>query len=449
LEVLILNAVVIAVIVMLILSLLRINVVFALVVGSFIGGLSGGLDVATTIQTFTDGLGANANVALSYAMLGAFAVALSKTGLPDAMVSGAIKLVGREGETKRKTLSKVLIILMILIMAIFSQNVIPVHIAFIPVLIPPLLKVLNELQVDRRLIATVLTFGLITPYMFLPVGFGAIFHEIMQKNMEESGLTVSLADIPTAMAIPALGMIVGLLIAVFFTYRKNRHYETREVDGQAMSNPYTKKTLSIAIISIILSLSVQLYLSQKLGVEGMIFGALAGLIVLYISGVLKRKEADFVITNGMKMMAFIGFVMITASGFASVLKETGHVELLVTDGVNFINGNQSIGALLMLLVGLLVTMGIGSSFSTIPIITTIFVPLCLELGFSPMATIAIVGTASALGDAGSPASDSTLGPTSGLSADGNHNHIWDTCVPTFIHYNIPLVIFGWIAAIIL
>jgi predicted histidine transporter YuiF (NhaC family) len=285
--------------------------------------------------------------------------------------------------------------------------------------------------------------------MFLPVGFGAIFHEIMQKNIEESGLTVSLADIPTAMAIPALGMIVGLLVAVFFTYRKNRQYETREVVGQEMNNPYTKKTLSIAIISIILSLSVQLYLSQKLGVEGMIFGALAGLIVLYISGVLKRKEADFVITNGMKMMAFIGFVMITASGFASVLNETGHVDLLVEDGANLINGNQAIGALLMLLVGLLVTMGIGSSFSTIPIITTIFVPLCLELGFSPMATIAIVGTASALGDAGSPASDSTLGPTSGLSADGNHNHIWDTCVPTFIHYNIPLIIFGWIAAIIL
>jgi len=66
-----------------------------------------------------------------------------------------------------------------------------------------------------------------------------------------------------------------------------------------------------------------------------------------------------------------------------------------------------------------------------------------------MATIAIVGTAAALGDAGSPASDSTLGPTSGLAADGNHHHIWDTCVPTFVHYNIPLIIFGWIAALIL
>lgn len=443
------NAVIIAVLVMLILSLLRINVVFALVIGALIGGLTGGLDVATTIQTFTNGLGGNATVALSYALLGAFAVALSKTGLPDAIVEGAIKLVGREGEARRKTLSKVLIILLILIISIFSQNVIPVHIAFIPVLIPPLLKVLNELQVDRRLIATVITFGLITPYMFLPVGFGAIFHEIMQTNMEQSGLVVSLADIPAAMSIPAIGMVLGLLTAIFISYRKKRIYETREVAGQEASNTYTAKSLVIAIVAIIVSLSVQLYLSQQLGVEGMIFGALAGVVVIYLGGSLKRNEADVIMTNGMKMMAFIGFVMITASGFASVLKETGHVELLVKDAASLIGGNHAIGALLMLLVGLLVTMGIGSSFSTIPIITTIFVPLSLELGLSPMATIAIVGTAAALGDAGSPASDSTLGPTSGLAADGNHNHIWDTCVPTFIHYNIPLILFGWIAAIIL
>ncbi|MGN7939213.1 Na+/H+ antiporter family protein [Virgibacillus sp. 6R] len=443
------NAVVIAVIVMLILSLLRINVVFALVVGSLVGGLTGGLGIATTIETFTGGLGGNATVALSYALLGAFAVALTKTGLPDAVVAGAIKLVGREGETKRKTLSKVLIIFMILIMAIFSQNVIPVHIAFIPVLIPPLLKVLNELQVDRRLIACVLTFGLITPYMYLPVGFGAIFHGIMKQNIEDAGLVIALSDIPNAMMIPSLGMVVGLLVAVFISYRKKRVYETREIEGQEMSNPYTNKSIVIAIIAIVVSLAVQLYLSQVIGVEGMIFGALAGLVVLYVSGILKLKEADIVITNGMKMMAFIGFVMITASGFASVLKETGHVDKLVADAVDLINGNQTVGALLMLIVGLLVTMGIGSSFSTIPILTTIFVPLCLELGFSPLATIAIVGAASALGDAGSPASDSTLGPTSGLAADGNHNHIWDTCVPTFLHYNIPVILFGWIAAIVL
>ena len=63
--------------------------------------------------------------------------------------------------------------------------------------------------------------------------------------------------------------------------------------------------------------------------------------------------------------------------------------------------------------------------------------------------VSIVGTAGALGDAGSPASDSTLGPTSGLNVDGQHNHIWDTVVPTFLHYNLPLLAFGWVAAMVL
>ncbi|EGQ26454.1 gluconate:H+ symporter family transporter [Sporosarcina newyorkensis 2681] len=107
------------------------------------------------------------------------------------------------------------------------------------------------------------------------------------------------------------------------------------------------------------------------------------------------------------------------------------------------------GAALLLLIGLLVTMGIGTSFGTVPILAAVFVPICMVMGFSPLATIALIGTAGALGDAGSPASDSTLGPTSGLNADGKHHHIWDTCVPTFLHYNIPLFIFGILAAAIL
>ncbi|ASB90609.1 Putative amino acid transporter YuiF [Bacillus sonorensis] len=203
------------------------------------------------------------------------------------------------------------------------------------------------------------------------------------------------------------------------------------------------------MLAIAVSLSVQLYLSQSLDVDGMIFGALSGLVVLFVSGAMKKGEADELITNGMNMMAFIGFVMLAAAGFASVLEKTGDVKALVEASTGMISHNQVIGALLMLVVGLLITMGIGSSFATIPIITTIFVPLCLQLGFSPMATIAIIGTAAALGDAGSPASDSTLGPTSGLNADGQHHHIWDTCVPTFIYYNIPLILFGWIAAMVL
>ena len=154
-------------------------------------------------------------------------------------------------------------------------------------------------------------------------------------------------------------------------------------------------------------------------------------------------------TSGMKMMALIGFIMITAQGFAAVMTATGQVETLVDASAALFGSNKAMGALVMLIVGLIVTMGIGSSFSTLPIIATIYVPLCLALGFSPAATVAIVGAAGALGDAGSPASDSTLGPTAGLNADGQHDHIRDSVIPTFLHYNLPLIVSGWVAAMVL
>ncbi|MFD1358680.1 Na+/H+ antiporter family protein [Fictibacillus halophilus] len=438
------NAVVLAVAVMLVLSLLRIHVVVALLVGSLTGGFIAGMGLTETITVFTEGLGSNAVIALSYALLGSFAVALSRTGLPALMVNKAILLVGREGETRKKSLSKVLILFIILMISSFSQNLIPVHIAIIPIFIPPLLHVLNELQLDRRLVATVITFGLITPYMWFPVGFGGIFHEILQTNMKDSGLTVKMDQIPTAMTIPSLGMIAGLLIAVFITYRKPRSYENKIVDSaNSEAAVYTKRSIITAVLAIAATLFVQLQ------TDSMIFGALSGIILLYFSGQLKLKSSDVVLTEGMKMMSYIGFVMISAAGFAAVMRETGEVETLVKDSAAFIGNSAALGVFLMLVIGLLVTMGIGSSFSTIPIITTIFVPLAGELGLSVMATIALIGTAAALGDAGSPASDSTLGPTSGLNVDNQHNHIWDTCVPTFLHYNLPLIAFGFIAAMVL
>ncbi|GGB46590.1 Na+/H+ antiporter family protein [Fictibacillus barbaricus] len=438
------NAVVLAVAVMLVLSLLRIHVVVALLVGSLTGGLLAGMGLTETITVFTEGLGSNAVIALSYALLGSFAVALSRTGLPELMVSKAVLLVGREGEGRKKSLSKVLILFVILMISCFSQNLIPVHIAIIPIFIPPLITILNELELDRRLVATVITFGLITPYMWFPVGFGGIFHEILQTNMKDSGLTVDLDQIPSAMTIPSLGMIVGLLVAVFISYRKPRKYEDKIANTfEAEKTNYTKQSIIVAVLAIAATLVVQLK------TDSMIFGALSGIIVLYFSGKLKLNTSDRLLTEGMKMMSFIGFVMIAAAGFAAVMRETGEVETLVKDSVALIGNSTALGVLLMLVIGLLVTMGIGSSFSTIPIITTIFVPLSAELGLSVMATIAVIGTSAALGDAGSPASDSTLGPTSGLNVDNQHNHIWDTCVPTFLHYNLPLIAFGFIAAMVL
>ena len=168
-----------------------------------------------------------------------------------------------------------------------------------------------------------------------------------------------------------------------------------------------------------------------------------------LTGAIRWRKADDVFTQGMKMMSLIGFIMITAQGFASVMNATGSVKPLVQAAAHMFAGNRAAAAFAMLLVGLIVTMGIGSSFSTLPIITTIYVPLCMSLGFSTLATVSIIGTAGALGDAGSPASDSTLGPTAGLNADGQHDHIKDSVIPTFLHFNIPLLLAGWVAALVL
>ena len=438
------NAVIAAVGIMLVLSLCRVHVVVALIVGALVGGLLGGLGVEGTLAAFNQGLGGGATVALSYALLGAFAVAIAKSGLAHALADKAMILVGRQ-EGSGGFWLKWLLLALLLAVAIASQNILPIHIAFIPLLVPPLLYVLSKLQLDRRLIACVLTFGLVTPYMFLPVGFGGIFlNEILLSNVAKAGVDIGGISVSQAMAIPVLGMLCGLLVAVLFSYRGKRVYDLAKIEQvERVDVAYNPLSLLVAGVAIAAAFFVQLWL------DSMIIGALVGFVIFSLSGVVRWKEADGLFTEGMKMMAMIGFIMIAAAGFAEVMKATGEVKTLVDGAAELIGHDKAIGALLMLLVGLLVTMGIGSSFSTVPIIAAIFVPLGLQLGFSPLAIVSIVGTAGALGDAGSPASDSTLGPTAGLNVDGQHNHIWDSVVPTFLHYNLPLLAFGWLAAMVL
>ncbi|MBZ0335402.1 Na+/H+ antiporter family protein [Marinobacter sp. AL4B] len=439
------NAVVAAVLIMLVLSLCRIHVVVALIVGAISGGLVAGMSLESTIDAFNAGLGGGATVALSYATLGAFAVAIGKSGLAHALADKALALVGKQDEGGAATGIRFMIIGLLVAVAMSSQNILPIHIAFIPLVVPPLLYVMAKLHMDRRLVACALTFGLITPYMFLPVGFGGIYlNEILLANVADNGVDASELNVMSAMALPALGMLVGLLIAVFFSYRGGRGYDLELISQtERVDVKYSPKTLIMALIAIVVAFVVQLWLGS------MILGALAGFVLFNLSGVVKWQEADDLFTEGMKMLAMIGFIMIAANGFAEVMRETGDIANLVEGSVAAIGENKPLAALLMLVVGLLITMGIGSSFSTIPIIAALYVPLALQMGFSPLAIVALVGTAGALGDAGSPASDSTLGPTAGLNVDGQHNHIWDTVVPTFLHYNLPLLGFGWLAAMVL
>lgn len=432
------NAVIVAVAVMLILSLLRINVVLSLVLGAFVGGLTSGMSIEATVESFTEGLGAGATIALSYGLLGGFAIAIAKTGIPELMITGMLNILN--SESNRKGLVKVLIFFLIFLMSILSQNVIPIHIAFIPLLIPPVLKILNLLEVDRRQVATLIAVGLIGTYSFVPAGFGAIFQDIVATQVSEAGMVVSSRDVPVAMAIPVLGMLIGLITA-FIVYRKPRHYKNNDIEADSLHVNVSKVVMFSTALALIVSLCAQVF------TDSMIVGSFAGIMIMYFTGALKWKEADDILSEGMKMMAFIGFVMIAANGFAAVINATGHVDSLITSSISILKGNRSLAVFIMLVIGLVVTMGIGSSFATVPIIATLFVPLAQGLGMSPLAILCLIGTAGALGDAGSPASDSTLGPTAGLNVDGQHHHIWDTCVPTFIFINIPLILFGWIACV--
>ena len=437
------NSVIIAVMVMVLLSLVRVNIVIALIIGAIVGGLSAGLDINETIKAFNAGLGDGATIALSYAMLGTFAVAISKSGITDLLSNMIIKKVGNSSSSMQFIYIKYLMLTLILLAAVSSQNLIPVHIAFIPILIPPLLHSMTQLELDRRVVACVITFGLVATYMLLPIGFGGIFlNEILLKNLVDSGVEAQSGQLPMAMSIPVLGMFIGLLTAMFFTYRKKRAYDVSKVlETESQKKDINGFYILIALVSIVTALGLQLYTNS------IILGSLAGFIIFIVAGVIKANQTQDFFTKGLKMMGMIGFIMIAANGFANVINETGGVQTLVASISDLIGDNKSLAVLLMLIVGLFITMGIGSSFSTIPIIATIYAPLCMQLDFSIMATITIIGTAAALGDAGSPASDSTLGPTSGLNVDGQHDHIWDTVVPTFIHYNIPLIIFGWFAAV--
>ena len=435
------NAVILAVAIMLALSVMRVNVVLALFVGAITGGVAGGLDFTTTLDAFTKGLGGGASIAISYGMLGAFAMAISASGIPEWLAGKIIKRVNAAKNAQSIRLS---LLGSILLMAFASQNLIPVHIAFIPILIPPLLGVFNSLNLDRRVVASTITFGLTATYMLVPIGFGNIYlTQILAGNLRTNGLDIDPSQMPIAMALPVFGMFLGLMVAIFWTYRKPRTYRTEATTTEATEVKLSTKAVATSLLAVVIALGLQLQTGS------MALGAAAGFLTMIIGGVVNWREADDVFAKGIRMMALCGFIMISASGFAEVLRTTGDIPALVSMVENMVMGSQGLAALLMLLVGLFITMGIGSSFSTIPIIATLYVPLALSLGFSPLATAALVGASGALGDAGSPASDSTIGPTAGLDVDGQHDHIRDSVIPTFMHYNLPMIALGWVAAMVL
>ncbi|ANH45529.1 Na+/H+ antiporter family protein [Helicobacter pylori] len=427
------NPAFVAIICMCVLSLLRLNVMLSMISTTLIAGLMGGLGLTESFNAMIDGMKGNLNIALSYILLGALAVAIAKSNLIKVALSKLIGLM----DYKRSTFC-----FLIAFIACFSQNLVPVHIAFIPILIPPLLHLMNRLELDRRAVACALTFGLQAPYLVLPVGFGLIFQTTILEQLKANGVSTTIAQITGVMWIAGLAMVVGLLLAVLTLYKKPRRYKEKSFDIENYASLQLNYHDYLTFIGIVVAFVIQL------ATDSMPLAAFLALAIILLGRGIKFKETDSLMDDSVKMMAFIAFVMLVASGFGEVLQKVHAIEGLVNAITSVVQG-KLLGAFLMLVVGLFITMGIGTSFGTIPIIAVFYVPLCAKLGFSVESTILLIGIAAALGDAGSPASDSTMGPTCGLNADNQHNHIYDTCVPTFLVYNLPLIVFGVVGALLL
>ncbi|WQT11218.1 Na+/H+ antiporter family protein [Helicobacter pylori] len=427
------NPAFVAIICMCVLSLLRLNVMLSMISATLIAGLMGGLGITESFNVMIDGMKGNLNIALSYILLGALAVAIAKSNLIKVALSKLIGLM----DYKRSTFC-----FLIAFIACFSQNLVPVHIAFIPILIPPLLHLMNRLELDRRAVACALTFGLQAPYLVLPVGFGLIFQTTILEQLKANGVSTTIAQITGVMWIAGLAMVVGLFLAVLTLYKKPRRYKEKSFNIEDYASLQLNYHDYLTFIGIVVAFVIQL------ATDSMPLAAFLALAIILLGRGIKFKETDSLMDDSVKMMAFIAFVMLVASGFGEVLQKVHAIDGLVNAITSVIQG-KFLGAFLMLVVGLFITMGIGTSFGTIPIIAVFYVPLCAKLGFSIESTILLIGIAAALGDAGSPASDSTMGPTCGLNADNQHNHIYDTCVPTFLVYNLPLIVFGVVGVLLL
>ncbi len=426
------NPIIVSVILLCILCLCRVNVLLALIVSAVVAGKIAGMHAGQIMDVFINGMGQNSETALSYILLGTFAAAMAHTGLADVLAKRIALLIKS---------NKFILLLILTLLACASQNLIPVHIAFIPVIIPPLISVMNRLKLDRRAVACALAFGLVTPYIVFPAGFGLIFQRLLADNMTSNGMKVTVTDVWHSVWILGVGLLCGLLWAIFISYRKEREYENIQFREERRRSLRFTGSHYITLLAAFATLAVQLW------TKSLPLGALIGLTIIFGTRAINPEKMDTLINEGIGLMGYVAFVMLVAAGFAGILKSTGGIDSLVNAFIPLMMGSKLVASFLMLIIGLFITIGIGTSFGTIPILAVLFVPIFVQLGFTPFEAIVVFASSAALGDAGSPASGTTLGPTAGLNVDGQHEHIKDTCIPTFLHYNIPLILFALLAVL--
>ena len=115
---------------MCVLCLLKLNVILSLLVAAMVAGLTAGLDLDVIMGFVIDGLNGNGTNALAYLLLGTFAAALTDTGLATLLGKWIASVVKER---------KWVLLITFLLCACISGTLVPIHIAYIPILYPPLL----------------------------------------------------------------------------------------------------------------------------------------------------------------------------------------------------------------------------------------------------------------------------------------------------------------------
>ena len=433
------NPIVISVIVLVAMCLLKVNVFLAIIISSLLCAVLGGASLVEGITVFYENMGNDNRMVLFLLLLGVLAATMQYNNVGEVLAPRVAKLVGR----------KVWLFPIVLtLLAILVETFVLIGVSFLLVIVPPLLRLLNDYKIDRRLLVITTCCGLQMGYCCFPVGYGLAFMGIIQNSMAENGMEVSINQIWKANLVIAIAMIIAI-IGAMIKYRKPREY--RGEDGQSAvlqaEKDFNEKELPpIEFKHIACLIAAASVVVVQLTTDSMPLAALTMILILVATGAIKFKDFDSVFMKGIMTSVYVCLVLMAAVAFAAVSQEFGHIDELIAASAELIGGSKVFGAFFMLILGLIITMGIGSSFSTVPIVATVLVPLGIHLNMSPAAVIMLVAASGALGDSGAPSSNQTLIPTNAFNIDGQHDHIKDSCIPSFLFVNIPLIIVCTIAA---
>lgn len=436
------NPVILATTVLVVLCLLKVNVFLSIIISALFCALLGGATLVEGIEVFYSNMGNDNRMVLFLLLLGVLAATMQYNNVGEVLAPRVAKLVG-----KRVWLFPIVLTLF----AITVETFVLIGVSFLLVIIPPLLRLLTDYKVDRRLLVITTCCGLQIGYCCFPVGYGAGFMGIVQGALADNGLEVTIDQIWHANLVIGGAMVAAIVLGMIW-YRKPREYKVAEGENKLVEAEQAAAAREIPpiefrhIACLISGLSVVVI---QVTTKSMPLAALVMIVMLVVTGAIKLKDFETVFMKGIMTSAYVCLVLMAAVAFAATAKTYGDLDTLIAASAALIGGNKIFGAFLMLFLGLFITMGIGSAFSTVPIVATVLVPLGLSLNMSPALIIILVSASGALGDSGSPSSNQALIPTAAFNIDGQHDHIRDSCIPSFIFVNIPLFIICTLAAIFL